>query len=102
MTNKNALFAQRDWRRGIIRRLKLLKGNYCNGCETSDVLQLTGGRPFLNLVLADRRSPDLIGFGNNTVTIYNQILKGKIPLERVRLLCDDCKYKLRLENDDTN
>lgn len=98
--NKNGLLVQRDWRQGIIRRLKLMKGNYCNGCESSEALQLEGLRPFLNLVLLDRRSADWVSYGNNTVTIYNQMLKGNIPLERVRLLCDDCKFKLRLENND--
>lgn len=103
MNNKIALYkSQRDWRRDVIRRLKLLKGNYCRVCETPDVLQLEGQRPFLELVIPDRRAPDLVKYGNNTVTIYNQILKGRIPPERVLLLCEHCKYEMRLENDVQN
>lgn len=100
VTNKNTLLGQRDWRRDIIRRLKLLKGNHCGVCETPEVLQIEGPRPFLELVIPDRRAPDLAHFGNNTVTIYNHILKGKIPVSRVLLLCEDCKFEMRLEKHD--
>lgn len=100
MKNKAALYkSQRDWRRDVVRRLKTLKGNYCNVCETPEVLQLQTPNRFLELVIPDRRSSDLAPYGNNTVTIYNQILKGKIPPERVLLLCEHCKYEMRLEND---
>lgn len=100
MINKPAVYkAQRDWRRDVIRRLKLLKGNYCNVCETPDVLQLQQSPRFLELVIPDRRDSSLASYGNNTVTIYNQILKGKIPPERVLLLCEHCKYEMRLKTD---
>jgi len=99
--NKALLYkGQREWRRHVISRLKHVLGSYCHGCESPDAAQLEG-RPFLELVIPNRRGADLAKYGNNTITIYNAILKGIIPKDRVRLLCDDCKFKFRLEQDET-
>lgn len=92
---------QRDWRRAVVTRLKARLGYWCRGCETVDALQVSKIEPYpwLELIIPDRRAEDLLPYGNNTVTIYNQILKGKIPLDRVTLLCDECQFKARRENE---
>jgi hypothetical protein len=49
----------------------------------------------LFLVIPNRRSEDLERFGNNTITIYSNILQGKLPLDKVTLLCEECKFRLK-------
>jgi hypothetical protein len=86
---------QRDWRRGIIKQLKDKIGNYCQQCSSPDNWHMQVPAEFLELFIKDRRAEDLATFGNNTVMIYKRIVEGKIPLDRVVLLCPDCKYERR-------
>lgn len=87
--------SQREWRRTIVQRLKAKLGWYCHGCESPDVGLLHTTDSFLELVIPDRGNPIYDKYGNNTVTIYSQILQSKIPIEEVTLLCRDCKYQMK-------
>jgi hypothetical protein len=89
---------QKRYRDASINRLKRMLGLYCHGCETPDTQHLQA-KPlqWLELVIRNRRAPDLAQYSNNTLTIYNGILRGKIPLDRVTLVCPDCKFDARQE-----
>jgi hypothetical protein len=91
---------QRDWRRGIIKRLKDKMGNYCHSCSSPDNWHMQVPAEFLELFIKDRRAEDLAQFGNNTITIYKRVLEDKIPLDRLTLLCPDCKYERRYKEID--
>lgn len=93
---------QRDWRRGIIKKLKDKMGNYCHSCSSPDNWHMQVPAEFLELFIKDRRAEDLAPYGNNTITIYKRVLEDKIPLERLTLLCPDCKYERRYKEIDGN
>lgn len=98
MQNPSARKAQRNWRYKIISELKHKLGNHCQRCEGPDAAQLAE-RPFLNLVIPNRRAENLLKYANNTIMIYNHVLKGKLSEDVVTLLCPDCKFEYKADTD---
>lgn len=110
MVDRSAIYInQRTWRNRVIDDLKMKLGGMCHGCvKDHNEIEMAARADLekLHLFIHNRRSEDLLKYFNNTISIYNHLLKGVLPIERVSLFCKDCRYKARrieglgLENGD--
>lgn len=95
---KQVYLYHRNRRQTIGDRLRDKLGHYCHRCSSPDkVLSGEDEHKYLKLFIFKRNSEDLKRFTNNTVQIYDYLVKGKLPIERVTLVCDECAYEIRKE-----